>query len=342
MGFIRFPIAAAVAWAFFFPSIVARAQPAQVALVIGSATYAAGPGLPACGRSANVVAAALKAAGFDVTERVDASIGGIDSGISDFSRRLTQGPATALVYVCGYGASFNDRAFMLPVTARIARPSDVLTQGILLKSLLDTVKRDGVTASVVIFDMVPNPDPPSPLGLETLAGATISDNTGVAAIAETATSDAPTPVAVSVIAALAKRVIRSDGILANLETAMADARLKIAVLRMPAHPDYLAGAPRIADPVKPPALTPPVTAPPIAQMPPIPAPTLPDESQMTDLDRRSIQISLARLGYYSRGIDGVFGPETRSAIQRFQTRIGAETTGRLTAAQANQLIGPAR
>ena len=59
---------------------------------------------------------------------------------------------------------------------------------------------------------------------------------------------------------------------------------------------------------------------------------------MTDVDRRRIQTALARLGYYDGKIDGIFGPDSRAAIRRYQHELGAEMTGRLTATQASRLI----
>ena len=59
---------------------------------------------------------------------------------------------------------------------------------------------------------------------------------------------------------------------------------------------------------------------------------------MTVADARDVQIALARLGYYDGRIDGVFGPETRAAIRRWQHEIGAELTGTLTGAQATRLV----
>ena len=59
---------------------------------------------------------------------------------------------------------------------------------------------------------------------------------------------------------------------------------------------------------------------------------------MSAADRRQIQEALRRLDYYQGSMDGIFGPQTRAAIRRFQQRIGAETTGTLTADQANLLV----
>jgi hypothetical protein len=42
-----------------------------------------------------------------------------------------------------------------------------------------------------------------------------------------------------------------------------------------------------------------------------------------------VQQSLARRGYYAGGVDGVIGPETRSAIREFQRDNGLPVTGRI-------------
>jgi len=79
-------------------------------------------------------------------------------------------------------------------------------------------------------------------------------------------------------------------------------------------------------------------APAAAPAPPGPQAALRSDEQMTDVDRRRIQTALARLGYYDGKIDGIFGPESRAAIRRYQHELGAEMTGRLNATQASRLI----
>ncbi len=39
---------------------------------------------------------------------------------------------------------------------------------------------------------------------------------------------------------------------------------------------------------------------------------------MSDAQRRQVQAALAKLGYYDATVDGIFGPETRAAIRRWQ------------------------
>jgi len=66
--------------------------------------------------------------------------------------------------------------------------------------------------------------------------------------------------------------------------------------------------------------------------------SLPDEADMSKADRLRVQETLRRLGYYRGQADGIFGPLTRTAIRRFQSEIGAATTGRLTADEASRLV----
>ena len=66
--------------------------------------------------------------------------------------------------------------------------------------------------------------------------------------------------------------------------------------------------------------------------------TMPDEAGMSRADRLRVQETLRRLGYYQGQADGIFGPLTRAAIRRFQSEIGATSTGRLTAEEASRLV----
>ena len=59
---------------------------------------------------------------------------------------------------------------------------------------------------------------------------------------------------------------------------------------------------------------------------------------MSAADRRQIQAALRQLGYNPGPVDGLFGPLTRTAIRRFQQRIGADPTGVITAAEASRLV----
>jgi Putative peptidoglycan binding domain len=193
---------------------------------------------------------------------------------------------------------------------------------------------------------VPKPDEPPQLGLEALDSAALPEGAGLVAIAQTTPPDAPTPLATALIAGLAGPVVRTDILLATMQSQLSDGKVTV-VLHPSARPGFLAGAPPPPpEPPKPPPAPPVVSAvvPPVAvQPPPLPPPPavvvpMPDEDQMTVDDRRAMQSVLARIGYYAAPLDGIIGPETRAAIRRYQHEIGAEVTGHLTAAQATKLF----
>ena len=312
------------------------AAPAHEALVIGNGNYGSLPPLPGCLQSAHAVAAALRRLGFHVLETEDASSGGIDAAIAQFSTQLTAAPGTAaFVYSCGYVTAFNDRPFLLPVSARIARPADVLTQGMLAKTLGDVLARGSAGASLVAIDAVPMPDGPAALHLDALPQATLPEGLGMIAVNQPKPGEAPTPLATSLAGNLKGPEVLVAPLLDAVQREIgANGSITIAAERPPLSPGYLAGTP--------PAPPRPAPAPAVAtatpQAPP-PAAAFPADDQMTDADRRRVQAALSHLGYYDGRIDGIFGPDSRAAIRRYQHELGVEMTGRLSAAEAGRLVG---
>ena len=335
-------LTAIVSFAGLLPVADAWGDAPRAALIIGNATYGSLPPIPGCRKSANTVAAALRSLGFQTTERQDASTGGVDAGIGEFADHLAGGAGTGFVYICGYATEFNDRTFVLPTTARIDRPSDVLTQGTLAKAMFGPMNRDPATAGVVVFDLVPKPDGPPKSGVDALAALPVPEGVGIIAATEAASADTPTPLATALVAALTGPQVRTEALLAAVRSKISGNGIAI---HMPAHPGFLAGAPAPVPPAAPPpapvvSAPPPavVVPPPVASPAAVPPVKLPDETSMTDAQRRQVQTALARLGYYGIQVDGVFGPETRAAIRRYQHEIGSETTGRITADEATRLV----
>ncbi len=343
-------VAAAIGIAGTLPP--ARAAASHVALVIGNGTYTSLPAIPGCLLSAHAVAAALRGAGFDVVESEDATSGATDAALAEAGRHLAAAPgATAFVYVCAYATSFNDRPFVLPISANIARPTDVLTQGVLARSLIEMLTRGGARSAVVALDVVPAPGAPATLGLGAAVQGDLPDGLGSIAVSQVQPQNVPTPLAASLVANLKAATVQIGPLLAAAQQQLAaNQALTIAAIHVPAGQTYLVGAPAPAAPA-PVAPAPAPVAP--APAAPAPAPTaqaaptapaaaiaaLPDESQMTAADRRRVQTALARLGYYDGQVDGVFGPDTRAAIRRYQHELHLEMTGRLTAEQATGLVG---
>ncbi|MCW3475673.1 peptidoglycan-binding protein [Limobrevibacterium gyesilva] len=319
----------------------ATAQPAGTALVIGNGTYASLPAVPACPVSAHAVAAALGTLGFDVIERTDASSGGVDAAIAALAKRLADKPGGPVVmYFCGHAMGFNGRPFVLPASATITRPSDALTQGVLAKALFDVLVRGNTRVGIVAIDIVPVGDASVPIGTETLAEVPAPDGVGAIAVTGTPNGADVTPLATALTAALAGPTVQSGPLLAAVQQQLTGVGgTAVGLFRPPVATGYLAGAPPPPlPPAQPgsPAVVPPAALPAVA--PAILAATIPDEAGMTEANRQRVQDALVRLGYYAGRVDGVFGPETRAAIRRFQHEIGAEMTGRLTAEEANRLV----
>ncbi|HSU07408.1 MAG TPA: peptidoglycan-binding protein [Acetobacteraceae bacterium] len=331
-----------VAATLALPAPTLAAAP-QVALVVGNGTYSSLPVLSACPLSAHAVSAALRRIGYDVVEREDTSSGGMDAAISDFAGRLTP-DSEAVVYACGYATAFNQRAFLLPVSAMIARPTDVLTQGLLARTLLDVVARANPAAALVALDAVPMPGGPTGLALDTLTSSgPLPDGVALIAATEAKPAANPTPLASALVAGLAGPEVVTSTLLAGLQQQLTAAgpAVAIAALQPALRPSYLAGTPprppvAVATPAPQPPASPPAV-PPAAT----PALALPAEAGMTEAQRREVQIALAKLGYYDGRLDAVFGPDTRAAIRRYQHELHADMTGTLTAEQATRLVrGP--
>jgi len=311
-----------------FAAAPSRAAP--LALVIGNETYTGLPALPACTASAGLVARKLKVAGYDVTSADNLSNGGMDGAVGEFAAKAAAAPASAaLVYVCAYGAGLDGRDFLLPVSAQVARPSDLLAEGVLAKSFLAIGRGATRTAPLILaLDLVR--DATGVLGpvSGSLAREAVPEGVGVAVISETKPPSAPTAFAAALAALASSGVLRPDAPGKITGTLPAAAGITVAGVR----DAKLAAAPPPAAPAAPLKAAP---------QPDSHATALPADDEMTEAQRRRVQIALAGLGYYDGRLDGVFGPDTRAAIRRWQHEKGAEMTGRLTSAQATALsAGP--
>ncbi len=328
-GSLRHRAGALIGAALLLAGPAAAAPAPGTALVIGNATYTALPALPGCALSAHGVAAALRRLGFHVIEQEDAALGQVDGALGRFSARLAAAPgAPGFVYLCGYAAALNDRGFFLPVSATLARPTDMLTQGVLLASVIGALRAVPGAATTVALDLAPRPGAPASEGIG-VDPAALPAPLGLVAARDDTTRAAPTPLATALIAGLAGPDVQDGTLIGGMRAALAQAggTARVALLHAPVPSRFLAGAPpQAAAPVAPAA------APAVA-----PAP-LPDEASMTDADRARVQTVLAQLGYYDGKIDGAFGPDTRAAIRRYQFELHDPKTGHLTAAEATRLV----
>jgi hypothetical protein len=337
---------------------LAQSQPLHTALIISNAQYAELPPLPRCTTSAALVRDTLKAKGFEVVERSDVRRGEFDAAIGALAKRAAgTPPSVAVLYYCGYAREFNGRPFLLPAAANITRENDVLTQGLIAKSLIDSLARVGESAGVVLIDGF-QPSDTVATGLAKLAEQTQPGSFAVIGANNDAAAPGPTATAQALRGQLAGEEVSLEKFVAGMRADLAKSGANGAVfVAASGRPAFLVGG-------KPPPAAAPPPSPPVASAPPPPAPAptpaptpspppaapapppqqqvMVDEDRMSDQERRQVQVALATLGYYSGRIDATFGPETRAAIRRYQFEIKAEMTGRLTAEQATKLVNSVR
>jgi len=311
----------------------ARAEPHRLAIVLGFGDYTTLPKLPICPRSADAVGTALQKLGFDVTAVRDASNGAASAALAAFARRLADPPDFAIIYACGYVTGFDGRPFLLPVSAELARPGDVMTQGMLAKTLID-LPRAGSYPALVILDAVAAPGS-GPNGLGGLVHAEgRRENLFVAGATTPDPSTPATALSAALVAALGAPNADAAGVLASLQSSL-DASASLATAGSAPQKALLTPLPAPPPPQAPPP-PPQATQPaPVASLPPpqAPGPPILDESE-----RRRIQAALKQLGLYPGPVDGIVGLATTAAIRRFQTVRGVDPTGQLDSAQATLLL----
>lgn len=353
---VKFGIMAALLGASVYIGRTKAAEPpARIALVIGNGTYSSLPAVPACQVSARVMTAALRAQGYEVLERIDAGRGEFEASIGALARRLTNAPgAAAVVYYCGHITEFNGRTFLLPISASVPRDFDVLSQGVLAKSLQDSVRRAGQRSGFVVLDAFSWPGGAGGTSLTDLAEQAQAAGVAFLAAVEKQPNESPTALATVLREELGVSAADPQALVAAVRRRLSDhAEVAIAAAVAPGGPNNAPNGTSASPP-------PPPTAPsaaggaPAATIPTgdsaagagarLSAPPLvvPDEDRMSEADRRQIQTSLAKLGYYGGRIDGIFGPETRAAIRRYQFELRAEQTARLTEQQATRLVNSVR
>jgi hypothetical protein len=258
-----------------------------------------------------------------------------------------------VVYYCGYALEFNGRSFLLPAAADIKRDNDVLTQGLISKSLVDSLARVGDSSGVVLLDGFQPPGSPA-TGLARLGEQIQPGSFAVIGANNDAAAQGPTPAAQALRGQMTGEEVSLEKFVGGMRAELAKGGAGTAFfVAATGRPSFLIGGKPPPAPAPPPpvAAAPPAPAPaPAAPAPPPAAPTpapppqqaMVDEDRMSDQDRRQVQVVLATLGYYSGRIDATFGPETRAAIRRYQFEIKAEMTGRLTAEQATKLVNSVR
>ncbi len=122
----------------------------RVALVIGNGAYAERPLLTATA-DALAMTRALKAAGFQVIQRLDAEKRGITDAIGDFRQRIRRG-GVGLFYYAGYAMQVAGRNYLVPIGSNIDDESVAAFEAVDLGALVSTMETAGNRINIVILE----------------------------------------------------------------------------------------------------------------------------------------------------------------------------------------------
>lgn len=150
-GARRWRVAAPLAFTVARVAAQAPATP-RVALVVGNAAYPAPATLANPGNDARAVAATLRKLGFTVVELHDGTRDAMLRALDQTLVLLRGRQGIGLFYYAGHGMQLNWHNFMVPVDARLARASDLVTQAIDVDRVVQAFKSAGNRMNFVLLD----------------------------------------------------------------------------------------------------------------------------------------------------------------------------------------------
>ena len=130
----------------------------RVALVVGNTAYSNAPRLANPTNDAHDMTAALKAAGFDVIEAIDAGKGKFDAALRGFAEKLNAADV-ALFYYAGHGLQVGAQNYLVPIDAKLERERDLEFEAVKLDFVLRQMEidREGKTTIVILDACRDNP-----------------------------------------------------------------------------------------------------------------------------------------------------------------------------------------
>jgi uncharacterized caspase-like protein len=140
------------------PSATAAAQPTgpHIALVVGNSKYRFTPGLANPQNDANDIAGALRDLGFRVIEGYDLDGAGMRARIAEFGSAMA-GAETTLFFYAGHGLQVAGKNYLIPVDAKLERPSALGVEAIEVDSILADMETEKRTNLVFLDACRDNP-----------------------------------------------------------------------------------------------------------------------------------------------------------------------------------------
>jgi hypothetical protein len=132
-----------------------QARDARTALVIGNSGYAEAP-LRNPGNDAADMAAALRAAGFDVLAYTDLDQTGMKKAIRDFGAKLRDRGGVGLFYFSGHGVQVKGLNYLIPVRAAVNTEEEVEYESVEAGFVLAQMESAKNGLNIVILDACRN------------------------------------------------------------------------------------------------------------------------------------------------------------------------------------------
>jgi hypothetical protein len=150
-GALFLPLPYAWVWAQSSEGAAKLAQAPKLALVLGNSKYKDAP-LKNPANDARAIGEALKAAGFEVTARLDAGKADMAAAVQAYVKALAARKAVGVFYYAGHGIQLAWKNYMLPVDAEVDTIADVQKQAVEVHALMEGLTRAGNPMNVVILD----------------------------------------------------------------------------------------------------------------------------------------------------------------------------------------------
>ena len=130
----------------------------RIALLIGNSAYQHSGELENPENDAQLIASALRQAGFDVTIRIDANLKTIKEAFREHTAKLKAAGKNSVgfFYYAGHGTQVKGINYLLPVDANIEDESQVETEAVSASGLLARLEGAGNSMNLVILDSCRN------------------------------------------------------------------------------------------------------------------------------------------------------------------------------------------
>ncbi|MEM6487882.1 MAG: peptidoglycan-binding domain-containing protein [Pseudomonadota bacterium] len=327
-GLRRAGAALAVAMAATLGSLVAvpgtaGAQEARIVALIVST----GDG----GARADAVQASLQVMGAETLRSIDANNAQMRSVLARFADAAVE-TDVALVYIDAPVVALDGRPFVLPANTRLNRRTDLFTRALPLSAFARAAADAGAGGAVMV---AVNAAPALPEGLS-LAETAPQARTGAAPVVLARRGQSDPILRALSAAGRAETVILGELIATMAEGSgveLSGQTVGEVFLRRPVLPD---AEPEPEEPVVVAVVPTAAEVEAVGDQTDLAVLELIEQS-MSRAAKRELQRGLSQRGHYQGFIDGIFGVQTRGAIESFQRALGHPVTGYLTTDQIADL-----